>query len=474
METIFYDVNSDQAFRDDQTAVANNNKPEFVFRTKRSFILQLLNSTSIDANGNYNDFYTGFIGVTITPTGAIDNNADHYFDGELNAGISGSISSFEIKGLTGTPRIVGTVKVTNGTGDFENINYNGFEVANGVYTFETADANFDPNPVTLTNTYSADDDARLKELPIIKIPFTEIDQTDKDTGKFIITVDSDTLIFQDLIEGSYSLGDDVEFEFQATDTEPRLIMAKKFGVKCLGLLDDNGDPGPAPKQDYWTIAETQSAINAQIGTRKPAVIDIVDPTAPPPTEISGDRYVLNETAGTVDPAWDGASQNDIVQFDGATWLSVTPEEGWILFVDLQNKDAIFVDDGTPAWELRPAIIEDHNDLNNIQGGTPGQYNHLTNAELTALGLNTAHRTGDGSDHANVALNDSHRTGSGADHADVALNNSHRSSTGNPHSTNINNLGSGTLAQLNSKVTDATLISQTEAEALAKKWALILG
>ena len=52
---------------------------------------------------------------------------------------------------------------------------------------------------------------------------------------------------------------------------------------------------------------------------------------------------------------------------------------------------------------------------------------------TGLPANNTHRTGDGSDHADVASNNAHRTGDGSDHADVASNNAHRVSTANPHS-----------------------------------------
>lgn len=41
-------------------------------------------------------------------------------------------------------------------------------------------------------------------------------------------------------------------------------------------------------------------------------------------------------------------------------------------------------------------------------------------------------------------------------SDVSANTTHRGQTNNPHSTDIGNLGSGTLSELNSKVTDATL------------------
>jgi hypothetical protein len=48
-------------------------------------------------------------------------------------------------------------------------------------------------------------------------------------------------------------------------------------------------------------------------------------------------------------------------------------------------------------------------------------------------LNDTHRTGNGSDHANVALNDTHRVSDGKNHSDVVLNNTHRTSDGKNHS-----------------------------------------
>jgi hypothetical protein len=71
-----------------------------------------------------------------------------------------------------------------------------------------------------------------------------------------------------------------------------------------------------------------------------------------------------------------------------------------------------------------------------QDGTPysredaGWVGAPEKADVTA---NTAHSTGDGSDHANVALNDTHRASDGKDHSDVVLNNTHRGSDGKDHS-----------------------------------------
>lgn len=50
------------------------------------------------------------------------------------------------------------------------------------------------------------------------------------------------------------------------------------------------------------------------GARRRAVLDIVDCTAAPPTEVTGDRYILDFTGGSVHANWDGASKGDIVGF----------------------------------------------------------------------------------------------------------------------------------------------------------------
>jgi len=66
------------------------------------------------------------------------------------------------------------------------------------------------------------------------------------------------------------------------------------------------------------------------------VIDLVDGSAPPPTSVDGDRYVIVSTTvgSTVNAGWDGALFNDIVQYYGTsvgTWNSVTPKEGFTVY-----------------------------------------------------------------------------------------------------------------------------------------------
>lgn len=128
-----------------------------------------------------------------------------------------------------------------------------------------------------------------------------------------------------------------------------------------------GDGGTATtSDDFYVLEETQvymlsggyagtgqdllDMITAiQSGVRQRAVIDIVDNTAAPPTEVSGDRYILDNT-GASHANWDGAAANDIVQFDGVSWVALTPEEGYVAYVDAENIDYRFIDDGSPQWE----------------------------------------------------------------------------------------------------------------------------
>ena len=94
------------------------------------------------------------------------------------------------------------------------------------------------------------------------------------------------------------------------------------------------------------------------GRRFKAVNDVVSAVAVPPTEVSGDRYWLDFTVGTVSANWDLAAKGDIVEFDGATWVvQVSTEEGDVAYSDVQNTDYAHVDDGTPTLEKRDGLLE---------------------------------------------------------------------------------------------------------------------
>jgi len=238
------------------------------------------------------------------------------------------------------------------------------------------------------------------------------------------------------------------------------------GFKTVNMAAGTTAGDAIEYQQWLTKNNTQDAEIAALSTgysRRTAVIAIAISTAPPPTEVLGDRYIL-DTSGAPNAAWDGAAQNDIVEFNGSVWEATTPLEGYITYVDDENKDAVFVDDGTPAWELRPVIITSHLDLSDIGTKTHTEIDtHLTGsgADHSDVALNNTHRGSDGKNHSDVVLNNTHRGSAGTDHSDVVLNNSHRISTTNPHSvtktqvglSNVTNDAQLKASQLQTTITD---------------------
>lgn len=129
------------------------------------------------------------------------------------------------------------------------------------------------------------------------------------------------------------------------------------------------DDSVLPQSERNQITSNTSAITSLTSSysRRKAVIDIVDNTAAPPTEVAGDRYILDST-GASHANWDGAAALSIVEFDGTNWVATAPVEGYIAYVDAQDKDALYVDDGSPEWQLRSA-----GSANGLPtGGTTGQ------------------------------------------------------------------------------------------------------
>lgn len=210
--------------------------------------------------------------------------------------------------------------------------------------------------------------------------------------------------------------------------------------------------------DLWSANKIDTELqNISTGySRRSAVIDYVDCTGAPPTEILGDRYVIDFTVGTVEAGWDGAAKGDIVEFNGTTWDATTPAEGWITYVDSQNKDLLYVDDGTPDWEYRDVAVTDHGDLTGLGDDDHSQYHNDTRGDARYYQktefINTSAGAGDSGkpvvlDAAGnidaTMINDvdiDHQSVTGAGTNDHAAIDSHISSTGNPHSVTKSQVG----------------------------------
>lgn len=86
-------------------------------------------------------------------------------------------------------------------------------------------------------------------------------------------------------------------------------------------------------QALETAHEANAALLAGWEWQESVIDYIADNTLAPPTEVSGDRYMLSHDGGVPNAAWDGASAGDLVEFNGTSWVAVTPTTGMIASVD---------------------------------------------------------------------------------------------------------------------------------------------
>lgn len=147
------------------------------------------------------------------------------------------------------------------------------------------------------------------------------------------------------------------------DAAAAIVLSKLATVTASRALVSDGSglisASSITATELGYLSGVSSAIQSQINSlesgynRRKAVISIIaDNTQAPPTEVDGDRYILSVGGGAPHANWDGASAGDIVEFVTDTWVATTPSEGWVAYVDSSDVDALYVDDGTPAWELR--------------------------------------------------------------------------------------------------------------------------
>jgi hypothetical protein len=121
--------------------------------------------------------------------------------------------------------------------------------------------------------------------------------------------------------------------------------------------------------DITNLETDVSALQSGYNRRAAVISIIADNTVAPPTEVSGDRYILSFDGGAPNAAWDGASAGNIVEFDGSVWVATVSAEGWVAYSDTDNKDALHVDDGVASWELREVATTDASGITYTQTTT---------------------------------------------------------------------------------------------------------
>ncbi len=145
-----------------------------------------------------------------------------------------------------------------------------------------------------------------------------------------------------------------------------IVLSKLAAVTASRALVSDGSgfvsASSVTSTELGYVSGVTSGIQAQLNAlssgynRRSAVKDyIVNNTLVPPTEVSGDRYILAVNGGAPHANWDGASAGDIVEFNGSVWVKTTPSEGWITYDDDSNYDYLYVNDGTAVWEQRVVL-----------------------------------------------------------------------------------------------------------------------
>ena len=103
-------------------------------------------------------------------------------------------------------------------------------------------------------------------------------------------------------------------------------------------------------QSLETYSENSRSLIQNFEWQDSALDYITDNTATPPTESTGDRYILSHDGGTPNASWDGASAGDIVEFDGTSWVATTPTLG--TFISADDEPNVLYYWGGSSWTTK--------------------------------------------------------------------------------------------------------------------------
>lgn len=168
------------------------------------------------------------------------------------------------------------------------------------------------------------------------------------------------------LDGGASKHDATEIDYERVDGSKKNVQSSSDDVElALTDLDDAigalaSSPTNYTPSNAAIVADHLSAIDSELGTlsstmsnfewQESALDYITDNTAAPPTEVSGDRYVLSHDGGAPHANWDGASAGDVVEFDGSVWVAVTPSVGMFVAVD-DDSSGLYLWGGA-AWAFK--------------------------------------------------------------------------------------------------------------------------
>jgi hypothetical protein len=297
---LYYDVSTRKVYDETlENELGNDAIPYLAFKEECEVEWHLLNSKSLT------DVYTGFDGVTISPSMAVDDSYAWYAAGTLTSGLTAATpySTVTVSGLESAPRAAGKIVVYTSAGLYETIYYNQVTASGSNYVFRCSDSSYVTAAFTPTNTYALGDTARVHESPYLKAASADIDQTDKATGVFIVSLDGDNSVFESAIQGRESISAGLYGELKVLDGSANLLLVARVPFRLDGLLDnDSPDQAPSPVGDYYTADEMDGFLAAKADLLGSEDIEITDTTKGIILSTAGGRrarVTLYDDAGTL-------------------------------------------------------------------------------------------------------------------------------------------------------------------------------
>jgi hypothetical protein len=126
------------------------------------------------------------------------------------------------------------------------------------------------------------------------------------------------------------LGDDDHTQYILVNGSRAFSAAQSMGGFKLTNLANGTASGDAVNKSQL---DALSSIIENFEWQPSALDYIIDNTLAPPTEVSGDRYLLSHDGGTPHTDYDGADAGDIVEFNGSVWVETNPTVGMMISID---------------------------------------------------------------------------------------------------------------------------------------------
>ena len=249
---IFQNASTGAIFNEDGSPLENALTPFVRFPESVLLDYNAINSDDVA------DAYTGWTGETITAEAIIDNDFDHYMSGVLTGAKSGAVTAIAATIADASyVNPTGTLQLVNAAGESETVAYTAFSVTGTTYTFTVS--------ATLTYSYAASDECNVADVPLAAS--YAVDYTDKDTGRLLFSLSTNSRPLYALLSGNASLADCVmavqvyAADGSDPDTDPDIVFAQEFEIGVFTIRKYSQAVPPPMNGDYYTKAEVLAIVS---------------------------------------------------------------------------------------------------------------------------------------------------------------------------------------------------------------------